>query len=55
MKMLEKTNPDLYQSLSKFGCFVNSRSRKHFSAMGLYQRHEQQRKDVKGDVGLLDW
>ena len=49
MKMLEK----VYQAFSEFGCFVASRTKNPFSAMGLDQRHEQHNKDVKGDGGLL--
>ena len=48
MKMLEMTNPDVYQAFNEFGCFVVSRTKKPFLSMGLNQRHEQHNKDVKG-------
>ena len=51
--MLEITNPDVYQAFNEFGCLVVSRTKKPFSSMELYQRHEQHNKDVKGDGGLL--
>ena len=53
MKMLEITNPDVYQAFNEFGCFVVSRTKKPFSSMELDQRHEQHNKDVKGYGGVL--
>ena len=54
MKMLEISNPDVYQAFNEFGCFAVSGTKKPFSSMGLDQRHEQNNKDVKGDGGVLD-
>ena len=53
MKMLEITNPDVYQVFNEFGCFVVSTTIKPFLSMGLDQRHEQHNEDVKGDGGVL--
>ena len=53
MKMLEITEPGLYQVFNEFGCFIVSRTKKPFSSLGLDQRHEQHNKDVKGHGGVL--
>ena len=53
MKMLQITNPDVYQAFNEFGCCVVSRTKKPFSSMELDQRHEQHNKDVKEYGGLL--
>ena len=47
IKMLEITNPDVYQAFNEFSCFVVSRTKKLFLSMGLDQRYEQHNKDVK--------
>ena len=53
MKMLEITEPGLYQVFNEFGCFIVSRTTKPFSSLELDQRHEQHNKDVKGHGGVL--
>ena len=47
-EMLKETNSKIYQKSDDNGNFTVKRTQNRFSKMGLNQRHEQLKKDVKG-------
>ena len=53
MRILNKTNPSVYEAFSNEGRFVVSRIRNPFSSVDIDHCHEQLNKSVKGDGGAV--
>ena len=53
VEMLQESNSPILHKFEANGNFVVSRTKNDFSSMGLDQRHEQLKKDVEGDDGMV--
>ena len=53
VEMLQELNSPILHKFEANGNFVVSRTKNAFSSMGLDQRHEQLKKDVEGDDGMV--